>query len=33
VLAAVAGLMIWRVGPLPPVLIGGAAGFVGWFAR
>lgn len=29
-LAAVAGLMIWRVGPLPPVLLGGAAG---WAAR
>jgi hypothetical protein len=28
--AAVAGLMIWRTGPLPPVFAGAA---VGWVAR
>lgn len=33
VLAAVAGLMIWRVGPLPPMLAGAAAGFVGRLVR
>lgn len=32
-LAAVAGLMIWRVGPLPPVLAGAAAGLVGRMVR
>jgi len=29
-LAAVAGLLIWRVGPLPPLLAGAA---LGWFGR
>ena len=32
-LAAVAGLMIWRIGPLPPMLVGGAAGLVGRLVR
>lgn len=32
-LAAVAGLMIWRVGPLPPVLAGAAAGLVSRMVR
>ncbi len=32
-LAAIAGLMIWRVGPLPPMLVGGAAGMVGRWVR
>jgi chromate transporter len=32
-LAAVAGLMIWRVGPLPPMLAGATAGFVGRLVR
>jgi chromate transporter len=28
-LAAITGLMIWRVGPLPPILAGAAAGLIG----
>ena len=32
-LAAVTGLMIWRVGPLPPVLAGAAAGLIGRMVR
>jgi chromate transporter len=32
-LAAVAGLMVWRIGPLPPMLVGAAAGFVGRWIR
>lgn len=32
-LAAVAGLMIWRVGPLPPLMAGAAAGVIGRLVR
>jgi chromate transporter len=32
-LAAVAGLLIWRVGPLPPLLAGAALGWVGRMVR
>lgn len=31
--AAVAGLLIWRVGPLPPMLAGAALGVVGRWVR
>jgi hypothetical protein len=33
VVAAVAALLIWRLGPLPPLLAGAAAGFVGRLVR
>jgi chromate transporter len=33
VVAAVAALLVWRIGPLPPMLTGAAAGFVGRLVR
>jgi len=33
VAATVAGMLIWRIGPLPPMLAGAAAGFVGRLVR